>query len=101
MQSDNYFFGSEPETEIGTFKSPFGKKPDACQLIQTVPSWKSNLKFLKNKMKFFRYGLKKGEWSLNPDFYIDHFVRGNWNSLSGKPVSTPVCRLDSLLNCRR
>lgn len=96
IQSDNYFFGSEKDFGSGEFKFPFGEKPDACQIIQTTPGWNSDLKFLRNKMNFFNCKLKIGEWSLNPDFYIDHFVRGNWNTSSGKPVSTPISRFDLL-----
>ena len=89
---DNYFIGSEPASSTGRWEFPLRRHEGVVELLQTIPNWHSKLKFVENRIKFRRRSLKYGEWSLYPEFYIDHFNSLSWSSLNASAI--PFCKFD-------
>ena len=85
---DNYFIGACKQTQDKMLNGIFDKK--CIHLMQTVPNWHSNTKFIYNKHLFFNCKLQFGSWSLSKDFYIDHYNNNSWSSSTKSTLPTSV-----------
>lgn len=92
IMRDNYFMGTIPSLPI-----THNNEEHSISLLQTTDKWWTNPQFLILKHKFFKLDIKAGQYSLNKDFYIEHYCDGNWK-VQNNSIRTPYCFLDKLIN---